>query len=61
MVNSVAIVQYLVITVLDPKQFDNIMFTNACANVGKKTNTRFLASPTYVDRYIVSGKKNQVS
>jgi hypothetical protein len=31
MVNSVATVQYLVITVSDPKQFDNIMFTNSCA------------------------------
>ncbi len=60
MVNSVATVQYLVITVSNPKQFKNIMFTNACANVGNKTNTR-QAFPTYVKRYIVSGKRNQVS
>jgi hypothetical protein len=32
------------------------MFTNTCANVGNKTNTT-QAFPTYVDRYIVSGKK----
>jgi hypothetical protein len=50
MVNSVATVQYLVITVSDPKQFDNIMFTNSCAKCRQQNKHKVLTWVQVVDR-----------